>query len=163
MNRWEAIKRFYSFHEKTITESRSDDWAIPVYSWDQVVGLMTPIEDALWQDIRCANAVFYPQWHVAGFFVDFANPAAKVILECDGKKFHEDKEKDESRDSKLRELGWKIYRFPGWLCMTDTDEETGQLGQARRYLDEICSLHPVRRLKKSSGWFSFGGSSGAAA
>lgn len=35
---------------------------------------MTPIERWLWADIRHADAVFYPQYPVGNFFVDFANP-----------------------------------------------------------------------------------------
>lgn len=156
MNRWEAIKQFYEVFENEILSSPSDEWAIPAYSWDCVVGLMTPIEDALWHDIREANAVFYPQWPVAGFFVDFANPVAKVILECDGKEFHKDKEKDRARDAKLRELGWTIYRFPGWLCFTQFDDEEMKSGEARQRIDEICRAHPVQRNKKSGTWYSFG-------
>lgn len=163
MNRWQAIKEFYSTYEKVITESRPDEWAIPAYSWDEVVGLMTPIEDALWHDIRNANAIFYPQWPVAGFFVDFANPAAKVALECDGKEFHKDKAKDAARDAQLTALGWEVYRFPGWLCMTDFDEETMSSGEARKFIEQICDFHHVRRNKRAGEWISFGKLSGAAA
>lgn len=154
MNRWQAIKNFYSFHEKTITGFRCDEWAIPAYSWDEVVGLMTPIEDALWHDIRSANAIFYPQWPVAGFFVDFANPAAKVALECDGKEFHKDKAKDQARDDQLAALGWTTYRFPGWLCMTDFDEENMICSEPRKIIEHICDVHHVRRNKSVSEWFS---------
>jgi len=154
MNRWQAIKEFYSYHEKAITQSRADEWAIPAYSWDEVVGLMTPIEDALWQDIRSANAIFYPQWPVAGVFLDFANPAAKVAIECDGKEFHKDKAKDEARDKRLVALGWTIYRFPGWLCVTEFDEETMSASEARKLIEQICDAHHVRRNKPVSQWVS---------
>lgn len=154
MNRWQAIKNFYSFHEKAILECRADEWAIPAYSWDDVVGPMTPIEDALWHDIREANAVFYPQWPVAGFFVDFANPVAKVILECDGREFHKDKAKDQARDDQLADLGWTIYRFPGWFCMTDFDEESMKSSEARKIIDQICDAHHVRRNKKPGKWLT---------
>ena len=163
MNRWGAIKNFYAVNEKTIMESPSWDWAIPPYSWDDVTGLMTPIEDALWHDIREANAVFYPQWPVAGFFVDFANPVAKVALECDGREFHKDKAKDAARDAKLAELGWSVYRFPGWLCFTRFDDETMRVGEARKYLDEICAMHRVQRKKSVGQWRSFGQLLGAGA
>lgn len=155
MNQWQAIKEFYEFHEKTIMESSSEEWAIPVYSWNGIIPLMTPIEDALWEDIRQANAIFYPQWPVAGFFVDFANPKAKVALECDGKQFHKDKTKDADRDEKLNALGWTVYRFPGWLCVAEFDEETMQCSESRKLIDEICVAHRVQRNKVAQRWKAF--------
>ena len=156
MNNWNAIKQHYDWARPVIMAERSDEWAIDPYAWDCGIMRLTPIEDWLWQDIRQANAVMYPQWPVNGVFLDFANPAALVAIECDGAAFHQDKEKDRRRDEKLEALGWRIYRAPGYLCATDYDEETGELSDARKFIDEICSKHPIKRLVRESGWVSFG-------
>ena len=108
MNNWNAIKQHYDWARPVIMAERSDEWAIDPYAWDCGIMRLTPIEDWLWQDIRQANAVMYPQWPVNGVFLDFANPAALVAIECDGAAFHQDKEKDRRRDEKLEALGWRI-------------------------------------------------------
>lgn len=151
---FQNIHDFYKRHEKTIMSGPSNEWAIPAYAWDPLVN-MTPIEEWLWADIREANAVFYPQWPIAGFFLDFANPVAKVAIECDGAAFHKDKEKDAARDSKLGEMGWVVYRLTGRECRTDYDEETGESGFARQTIDHICTTHNVKRLVNRGGWMTF--------
>lgn len=144
MNQWEIAKQFWEPHRDRILAGPKNEWVVDPYSWDGFIQL-TPIEEWLWTDIRQANAVFYPQWPEAGFFLDFANPRAKVALECDGAAWHMDKEKDWRRDEKLRALGWSIYRFPGWQCRTEFDEETGQLGEAFVRIDRIARAHKLRR------------------
>lgn len=144
LNPWVAAKWFYDQHRAKIMAAPKDEWAIDPYAWSEYIHL-TPIEEALWTDIRQTNSIFYPQWPEAGFYLDFANPRAKVCLECDGKQWHQDKEKDARRDAKLRDLGWSIYRFPGWQCKTDFDEETGEAGEAFQRLERISMRHKIRR------------------
>jgi len=43
---------------------------------------------------------------------DFVNPLLKIILECDGKAFH-DLKKDTIRDKLLCDAGWKVFRVTG--------------------------------------------------
>jgi very-short-patch-repair endonuclease len=144
VNQFEIAKWFWGRHRAQILAGPKDEWVIDPYAWGEFIR-MTPIEEWLWADIRQTNSVFYPQWPEAGFFLDFANPRAKVCIECDGKEFHKDKEKDERRDAKLRDLGWSVYRFPGWLCRTESDEETGEPGEAYQILDRISRRHRIRR------------------
>jgi very-short-patch-repair endonuclease len=106
---------------------RGDPYAIADWS-----SIFTPIEDALWVDIRCAGIAMWPQFPVGRYFVDFGNPAARIAIECDGKAFH-DVEKDAARDADLNRLGWTVLRIPGWRCkkeapafdfdMTDEEED----------------------------------------
>ena len=132
-------------------KSRSE-WGVDPYAWEHEGGIrMTPIEVAMWSDIRMEGAVFYPQYPVDKFFLDFANPVAKVALECDGYAFHLDKEKDAARDARLSELGWTVYRFTGRECMQDTEEgedEDGRpfvrLSPARIELRSIVLEHRIR-------------------
>lgn len=78
---------------------------------------LTPIEDLLWQDIRCGGRMpMVMQYPVGQYVLDFASPAHRVALEADGKKFH-DPERDLARDTTLWEKHrWKVYRVTGSEC-----------------------------------------------
>lgn len=148
---WQRIRAHYEAHAASIMTSRSE-WGVDPYAWEHEGGIcMTPIESAMWSDIRMEGAVFYPQHPVDKFFVDFGNPVAKVALECDGYAFHLDKAKDAARDARLRELGWTVYRFTGHDCVQDTEEgedEDGhpyvRLSPARVELRRIVQEHRIR-------------------
>jgi very-short-patch-repair endonuclease len=144
MNRWDAIRYFYNQCSERILAAPANEWAIDPYAWEPFLQ-MTPIEAWLWGDIREANAVMYPQWPVGGFFVDFANPVAKVAIECDGAAYHTDKEKDAARDASLERLGWAVYRITGGGCRTDSDEESGEPGYARQFIEIVAKCHGLKR------------------
>lgn len=78
---------------------------------------LTPIEDLLWQDIRCGGRMpMVMQYPVGQYILDFASPAHRIALEADGKKFH-DPERDFARDTILwKKHGWKVYRVTGSEC-----------------------------------------------
>jgi len=154
MNDWNAIRQFYARNADSIMGEARNEWAIDPYAWAPFIQ-MTPIEEWLWGDIRAANAVFYPQWPVGGMFVDFANPVARVAIECDGAAYHTDKEKDAARDAKLEALGWSVYRITGKQCRTEFDEETGERGYARYFIDLIVDHYGLRRdrpARKTTGF-----------
>lgn len=142
-NRWQEIRVHYSENAKAIQETPKHEWAIHPYAWDKGIMAFTPIEAALWHDIRALGVVLYPQFPVGGVFVDFANPKAKVAIECDGRAFHTDAKKDAERDSSLREQGWTVYRIGGSNCFTDTNQETGRPGNAATFLARIALLHKI--------------------
>ena len=116
--------------------------------------LMTPIEMAVWEEIRKHGLPFWPQYPAGRYFLDFACPVACVGIECDGLEFH-DKAKDAVRDAALARLGWTIYRVPGWQCVrqlddvdadVSTDEWDQHLAQRSRHtvhgvLDLIAAIH----------------------
>ena len=148
---WNAIKAFYRSHEAKIMQS-ANEWGVDPYSWEEDAGVtMTPIESAMWSDIRMEGAIFYPQYPVLSYFVDFANPVAKVAIECDGAEFHTDWKKDEVRDSNLRQIGWSVYRFTGSQCMKDCREfydndgfVVVELAPVQQELRRIVDLHDLR-------------------
>ena len=74
----------------------------------------TPIERALWKDIRSTARVhFLPQFPVGRFFVDFGDPGRKIAIEADGKQFHE-AGRDQARDDELFSAhGWRVFRVSG--------------------------------------------------
>lgn len=146
MNNWNAIRAFYDTLRDEIMACRTE-WADDdAYMWDHVGGIeMTPIERWLWSDIRSVDAVLYPQYPVGGFFLDFANPVAKVAIECDGAEWHKDKDRDAARDSRLAAMGWTVYRITGKDCRTQYDQDKGTKGIAYELVKEIAELHRIRR------------------
>lgn len=88
-------------------------WTDPYFlEWDI---FSTPIGKEAWCCIRSRNVVFYPEYPVLNYFLDFANPILKVGVELDGKQYH-DPVKDAVRDANLAKEGWTIYRIPGSEC-----------------------------------------------
>lgn len=126
-NDWDAIRKHYDRFKDQIMSEPRHIFGLDPYAWDMGSGMiwMNPIERAIWCDIRNEGLVMYPQWPQCGFFLDFANPVAKVAIECDGREFH-DRAKDRERDAILESIGWKIYRISGSDCIKDgSDDEEG--------------------------------------
>lgn len=107
---------------------------------------MTPIERNVWHDIRSNGLPLYPQFPVGPYFVDFADPVHKIVIEVDGKEFHStlaQRQHDKEREAFLRRNGWQVYRIEGRQtyadrheiirrCQRDCDTEEGQ---------EMCEFH----------------------
>jgi very-short-patch-repair endonuclease len=145
-NDWDAIRTFYALWNPLILVECSDEWAMDPYEWEIMGAIhLTPIERWLWHDIRKHNAVLYPQYPVGRFFVDFANPVAKVAIECDGEAYHQDKARDASRDEELRAKGWRVYRITGRDCRSEFNEETMERGASDLFLERICERNPIKR------------------
>jgi very-short-patch-repair endonuclease len=146
-NDWNAIRALYADCSSMIMSSPRNEWGMAAYTWEDRdhILTMTPIEAWLWHDIRACNAVLYPQYPVLNFFVDFANPVAKVAIECDGKAYHQDKAKDAARDQRLTDAGWTVYRISGSDCRKDSDEETGAPAAPYLFIQQICERHGISR------------------
>lgn len=118
------IRRAYSQFQARVDAGLESWFGEDQYAVGDWVMIFTPIEQEAWYHIRRAGLPLWPQLPVAGFFLDFGNPVAKVALKCDGAQFHDPK-KDAARDRKLAGLGWTIYRAPGWQCMRDVELPEG--------------------------------------
>lgn len=103
--RWSAIRRMYEVLDI------NEYLAYPV-DWTRI---FTPIESAAWGAIRDCGLPMWPQFPVGRFFADFADPHKKIIVECDGKLYH-DKARDAARDAELSSLGWTVFRVSGADC-----------------------------------------------
>jgi hypothetical protein len=60
--------------------------------------------------------------------VDFAHPAAKLILEADGRRWHQriaDLERDRARDNEAARAGWQTMRFM-WEELVHDPEDVGR-------------------------------------
>lgn len=142
---WQLIREFYAMFNQKIMAEKPNEWGIDPYAWDTGLICMTPIESLLWHELRAVDVVVYPQYPVAGFFVDFSNPKAKVAIECDGEFYHRDKSKDAARDAKLREAGWSVYRITGKDCRDGVDSDQPSKSAARQFVQRIASLHNIQR------------------
>lgn len=87
------------------------------YDWGKI---FSPIEELAWNSIRSIGVPLYPQFPVFNYFIDFANPYARIGLELDGKEYH-NAEKDRERDIMLYEkFDWKIFRIEGRETMVQS-------------------------------------------
>lgn len=116
MNKQQRIRAFWKKHMPDLLMTPANRW-FDLHFWDTEPAIqMTPIERAMWHDIRAVGLVMYPQIPIGPYFADFANPRASVVIECDGLRWH-DAEKDAQRDAAMRSQGWAVYRFSGSRCM----------------------------------------------
>lgn len=145
MNDWNKIRAHYAENLPEIMAEETNEWGISPYAWDEAGITMTPIERWLWNDIRAVNLVLYPQFPVGSVFIDFANPRAKVAIECDGQEFHRDKTKDAARDAKLVADGWIVYRISGKDCRDGVDSDEPSKSTARRFINLVASFHNIKR------------------
>ncbi len=160
MNKWDLFRSFYSDYAEELETTPSNEWITQPRDWETEF-CMTPIERWMWEEIRNNRMVMYPQYPVLGFFLDFANPKAKVAIECDGAAYHTDWQKDQARDKALNAAGWVVFRFTGSECWKEQDPETGNATDAQELLAAIAKAFPVQRKAKVQGWTSLGLAPGA--
>lgn len=104
-SKWQAIRKIY----ETIDLARYVPYLV---DWTKI---LTPIESMAWGEIRCSGLPFYPQYPVGRFFADFADPVKKLVIECDGKQYH-NAERDDMRDAFMAANGWTVFRVSGADC-----------------------------------------------
>lgn len=126
--RFSAIRANYKAFKDRVARGL-DDWKTSdPYELGNWTLLFTPIEAAVWNDLREVDAGMWPQLPVGRFFVDFGCPLRRKAIECDGAAFH-DAAKDAQRDRTLLDAGWAVMRIPGWQCF---DEKLSR--EIRRFL-----------------------------
>lgn len=154
--RWNAIRALYDALNPIILAAPPNQWAIDPYVTDWLK-IMTPIEYGIWIDIRGHGVVLYPQYPVGRFFADFANPVARVVIECDGRAFHRDQDRDERRQAEIEAAGWSVYRIEGWQCLEPDEEWDEDLVEyvknpkaAGAIIAEIAVRHGIRKVPSGS-------------
>jgi very-short-patch-repair endonuclease len=121
MHQFEDIRKHYEEKTPRIMQS-GDRWISPHSHYVDWNKIFSPIEWDTWMALRSyARIPLYPQYPVGRFFADFGNPYYKIALECDGKAYHQDKEKDARRDDFFINEGWSVYRCPGSHCYKIVD------------------------------------------
>ena len=76
----------------------------------------SPIEWKLMKWLHQYGMEFIAQYDIPPYRADFAIPALKAVVECDGREFHTGDDRvayDKKRDEYMEKLGWKIFRFTG--------------------------------------------------
>lgn len=114
--RFSDIRWNYAQYAELVRQGKASWCANDSYRIAYWQDLFTPIEAALWHEIRRQNLAMWPQLPVGKYFVDFGNPELKIAIECDGEEFH-DWEQDARRDREMQAMGWQLYRIPGWRCL----------------------------------------------
>lgn len=142
---WSRIRAHYARLESELVAAGRREWGCDPYAWEDAGIELTPIERWLWHDIRAVDVVLYPQYPVGRFFVDFANPAAKLAVECDGAAFHTDTEKDRRRDDWLRSHGWSVERISGRDCRDGVDSELPSQSVARQFVRRLADTYGIAR------------------
>ena len=87
---------------------------------------MTDAELKLWNELRAHRLMglsFRRQVPIAGYIVDFACSAKKLIVEVDGSQHGEDDNagKDSARTARLQQDGWTVLRFWNDDVLRDID------------------------------------------
>lgn len=153
--RFARVREHYRRHLPAIM-SNGSEWFDDAYSWEHEAGIvLTPIEKALWHDIRAERLVLYPQFPVGRYFVDFGNPVWRVAIECDGERWHTDTDRDATRQAEIEAMGWSVYRITGRDCLTDfeqVEDDNGatsvRTGSAREFIRTVKARH--RRLERNT-------------
>jgi very-short-patch-repair endonuclease len=85
----------------------------------------THSESLLWSRLRRKQlgVEFRRQVVVGRFIVDLLAPAACLVVEVDGAAYHERRRRaDESRDRKLRRLGYRVLRLEAQVVEQDLEQ-----------------------------------------
>ena len=91
-----------------------------------MLSLQPLINNEQWRDLHLEYAILYPgeqvrclDWPVDFLYVvrDYAGGKNAAVVECDGHDFHErtkeQARRDRSRDRRLQDAGYRVFRFTG--------------------------------------------------
>ena len=138
--RWNLIRELY----KRIDVSHYNPYPFDTIDWTMI---LTPIEDRAWDEIRYLCLPFWPQYPIGRYFADFADPIKKIVVECDGRSFHDNKhELDARRDLWMTSDGWRVYRISGQDCARIVTEPWQQI------IDRELHSSSPEAMKLVSDW-----------
>ncbi len=81
----------------------------------------SPIESILYMRLVMDGLrppILKNQFKIGSFRVDFAIPGGSIVIECDGKKYHQIAD-DVERDRELHKLGWTVLHFKAEKILMD--------------------------------------------
>jgi len=84
----------------------------------------SPLEHRLAKALSAKNVAYEREYLISRMHVDFAFPKSKLVVECDGYRYHHEqkaRERDKRRDDILRSKGWTVLRFTGTELRDDLD------------------------------------------
>jgi len=126
-DRFVALVGFYRCAQGEIA-TRPFAWGVDPHlvEW---TAFMTPVELVVWRALRHQQIAAYPQYPVGRYFVDFAVPAAKLAIECDGSAFQRDWGDDGKRQLNLDRMGWSVMHIAGANCLASDGQASPALEQ----------------------------------
>lgn len=113
--RWKIIRDYYD----SVSEQIKAGKAVDPYELG-LADFLTPIEYAIWCEIRMHGLPFYMQYPVGRRFVDFGDPVMQIAIEVDGAAYHTP-EGDAKKDAELEALGWTVTRISGSTALSRDD------------------------------------------
>jgi very-short-patch-repair endonuclease len=95
----------------------------------QMRSFLTPSEARLWRELNAGKlgVQFRRQVPLERFIVDFCAPAARLVVEVDGKYHERRRAADERRDRKLARLGYRVVRLEAELVLADVAAAVAQV------------------------------------
>ena len=93
---------------------------------------LTPIEALLYDAMRARGLAPVAQYGIANYRADFALTDVRLVVECDGRPWH-DPDRDRRRDQALGRRGWEVIHFTGSAITRDA------AGCARKVLREVTA------------------------
>lgn len=81
----------------------------------------SPIEARLLDAFVAANIVPDLQYRIGPYYADFAFPSIHLVVEADGKQYHQDVEREQRRDAYIQSLGWRVRHYTGRQIHRETD------------------------------------------
>ncbi|MCX6222449.1 MAG: DUF559 domain-containing protein [Bacteroidia bacterium] len=90
---------------------------------------MSKLEEIAWGAIRntahCQN--FNPEYPVGKYFVDFADPIARIAIECDSNMYHKGyNPKEGERQHFIEQHGWRVIRFNSRQILANKYQEISE-------------------------------------
>jgi DNA helicase-2/ATP-dependent DNA helicase PcrA len=108
----------------TLLERSNPQFTSPDFlSLSEYKTVFTPIEEKLLAALEAHQLTYQPQVRIGRYTVDFLVETQnnKVIVECDGRAFH-NPSKDSERDNVLSLEGYPIFRFSGSELYADIEK-----------------------------------------
>lgn len=114
---YEFKKRRIETREREMTDKLSIKAGLREYLNDVFLTKETPIEKCIENAMANFGISAESQYDIGTKKVDFAYPNQRLVIECDGYKWHkQDKEqieRDIERDKYLARKGWRVIHFSG--------------------------------------------------
>jgi very-short-patch-repair endonuclease len=99
----------------------------------------SPLEQMLAAELDLRGISYEREYLISHAKVDFAFPAARLAVECDGWRYHHDrKAQDAARDMFLQRKGWKVLRFTG-------DQLRSDVGSCADMIQATVGKLPMKR------------------
>ena len=113
-------------------------------------GNMTWIEKRLSTILDKLNIEYVFQYPILRYNIDFAIPSLKIVIECDGEYWHQDKEKDLIRQENIEREGWLVLRYSGTKINQHLDSIEMELSRVLlNHTGEYQTIAwPIENIKK---------------